>query len=85
MWLSKVKGFIDDVHLDKVRLAAFRVLGPGADVSVSELHCPEPGCPPTKTVILVFRDGQPTRALTIHKSASRVGARDIERAARQVL
>lgn len=80
MWLKTIKGFVNQLHLDKLQLAAYEVLGPGVQVSVNEINCPEPDCPPIKTVILVFRAGQPTQSITVHKPTRDVQASDIRMA-----
>ena len=78
MWLKTIKGFVNQVHLDKVQLTAYQVLGIGVQVSVNEINCPEPDCPPIKTVILMFREGQPTQSITIHKPTRDVQVNDIQ-------
>ena len=82
MWLKKFRNFVNNMHLEQVRVAAYQVLGGGTQISVSEINCPEPGCPPTKTVIVIFREGRSSTSLTIHKPAAQVTAVDIERATR---
>ena len=77
MWLKTIKGFVNQVHLDRVQLAAYEVLGPSVQVSVNEINCPEPDCPPIKTVILIFREGHPTQSITIHKPSCDVEVNDI--------
>lgn len=77
MWLKRVKSFLNDVEKERIRLAVFQVIGDKAEVSVSEINCPEPDCPPIKTVILVFKDNEATTSITIHKPASRVMIADI--------
>ena len=78
MWLKTIKGFVNQVHLDKVQLATYQVLGTSVQVSVNEINCPEPDCPPIKTVILVFREGQVTQSITIHKPTRDVQVHDIQ-------
>lgn len=46
-------------------------------VSVTELVCAEPGCPPRETVIVVIRPGQPATTLHIHKAMSDVVRDDV--------
>lgn len=77
MWLKKVKNFLNEVEKERIRLAVFQVFGGKLEVSVSEINCPEPDCPPIKTVILVFKDNEATTSVTIHKPASRVMIADI--------
>ena len=80
MWLKTVKSFLADVEIERIRLAAFQVLGRGVQVSVSEINCTEADCPPVKTIIMVFQEGCPTEILTIHKPVIRVGIDDIREA-----
>jgi hypothetical protein len=50
------------------RWTAEKLLGGDAVVSVSELSCAEPGCPPRETIILImWPDGQAWKA-RIHKA-----------------
>lgn len=45
-------------------------------ISVNELACPEEGCPPRETVIVVMADGQPRKAV-IHKAMRDVNEIDV--------
>ncbi len=74
MWIKKAASFFNDVKRERLRLLCHELLGPGVSVSISEVNCLEPDCPPVKTVILVMEKDRPTRSYLIH---SRVG--DIER------
>ncbi|EYR83801.1 hypothetical protein [Shinella sp. DD12] len=47
-----------------------------AVVSVNELACHLPGCPPKETVVLVMRDGA-TMQVSIHKAMQQVTEDDI--------
>jgi len=44
-------------------------------VSISQLHCTEPGCPPLETVIAVMTN--PAKQYKIHKSIDAIGYADI--------
>jgi hypothetical protein len=44
-------------------------------ISVSQLHCSEPGCPPLETVIAVMTT--PVQKFKIHKSVAAIEAIDI--------
>jgi hypothetical protein len=46
-------------------------------VSVTELACAEPGCPPRETVIVVIRADRTTVTLRIHKSMMEVVRADV--------
>ncbi|MDX2203372.1 MAG: nitrate reductase [Hyphomicrobiaceae bacterium] len=48
-----------------------------ATISVTELACPEPGCPPRETVILVMRPEAPTWKLRVHKPMPDVNETDV--------
>lgn len=49
-------------------------------ISVNELACPEPGCPPRETIILVMpKEAAPIRA-RIHKAMAEVTAGDVRTA-----
>ena len=47
-----------------------------AVVSVNELACHLPGCPPRETVVLVMQDGRTTQA-SIHKAIQEVTEDDV--------
>jgi len=48
-----------------------------ATVSVMELECREPGCPPLETVIAVMEQGKETRQWKFHKSIPEVTREDL--------
>ena len=48
-----------------------------AVISVNELSCAKPGCPPRETVVLVLRRGAPASRLSIHMAIVDVGERDV--------
>jgi hypothetical protein len=49
-------------------------------VSVNELACPEPGCPPRETIILVMSESAPPTRARIHKAMEDVTAADVRAA-----
>lgn len=49
----------------------------GASVSVMELECHEPGCPPLETVIAAMEAGQRTRQWKLHKAIPDVTRDDL--------
>lgn len=55
-------------------------LAEDAVVSVNELACHLPGCPPRETVILVMRPGKPPLQVSMHKAMRDVARDDIETA-----
>ena len=46
-------------------------------VSVNELSCSEPGCPPRETVVLMLPPGIPPTRLSIHKAVVDVCEQDV--------
>ena len=46
-------------------------------VSVAELACHEPGCPPVETVVTVHASDGQRRQWHVHKSLSEVGKADV--------
>jgi hypothetical protein len=46
-------------------------------VSVTELACAEPGCPPRETVIVVIRADKSTTTLRVHKPMADVVRADV--------
>lgn len=46
-------------------------------ISVTELACAEPGCPPRETVILVMWSGEPAWKLRVHKAVIDVTDDDV--------
>ena len=77
MWIKKAAAFFNDVKKERLRLWCFELLGSGVSVSISEVNCLEPDCPPVKTVILVMGDDRPTRSYIIHKTIKEIGHEDI--------
>jgi hypothetical protein len=49
-----------------------------ATVSVMELECREPGCPPLETVVAVMDQGKQTLQWKFHKSIPEVTRADLE-------
>lgn len=49
-----------------------------ATVSVMELECREPGCPPLETVVAVMEDGKGTRQWKLHKPIPVVTRADLD-------
>ncbi len=52
-------------------------------VSVVELACSEPGCPPLETVVAVLRPGSEPRQVKVHKAAVDVTEADLRAALSQ--
>jgi hypothetical protein len=51
-------------------------LTPAIPISISQLQCAEPGCPPLETVIAIMTT--PVRQYKIHKSVAEIEQIDIE-------
>jgi hypothetical protein len=77
MWIKKAAAFFNDVKKERLRLWCFELLGSSISLSISEVNCPEPDCPPVKTVILVMGNGRPMRSYIIHKTINEIGHEDI--------
>ena len=52
-------------------------LDPDVSISVSQLQCKEPGCPPIETVITIL--SQPTQQYKIHKALDDIVLADVIR------
>ena len=52
-------------------------LDPDVSISVSQLQCKEPGCPPTETVITIL--SQPAQQYKIHKALDDIVLVDVIR------
>lgn len=52
-------------------------LGDDAVISINELACSQPDCPPRETVLLVLRMDAPALRLSIHKAIIDVTAEDV--------
>lgn len=52
-----------------------------ATVSVMELECHEPGCPPLETVVAAMEQGQETRQWKFHKPMPDITRADVAEAA----
>jgi len=63
----------------RVKAWTLEALGLGQDavVSVTELTCAEPGCPPVETVLAVFDPSGPTRLGRIHKATRDLTEADV--------
>lgn len=51
--------------------------GPDTVISVTELACSKPGCPPRETVLIVLSPGRPGRKTSVHKSLLDVTEEDV--------
>jgi hypothetical protein len=64
----------------KASVLRLLALPPRSSVTVSEILCPDPGCPDLETVILVMRPGQKTQAFKIRLPIPAVTEQDLEEA-----
>lgn len=71
---------IASARLIKQWMRDILVLAEDAVVSVNELTCHLPGCPPKETVVLVMRPGEPVFQVSMHKAMREVVRDDIETA-----
>lgn len=46
-------------------------------ISINELACSEPGCPPRETVLLVLEAAAPAMRLSIHKAILDIAEQDV--------
>lgn len=58
-------------------------IGDETAISVNELACSEPDCPPQETVVLILRSGSPAMRLSIHKAIIDICERDVADACKQ--
>ena len=65
--------------LQQIKAWAYQELeiDPAISISISQLQCHEPDCPPIETVIAVMNN--PPKQYKIHKSASQITEEDIKR------
>jgi hypothetical protein len=70
----------DIALIRKIKDWAYECLPISAEstVSVMELECREPGCPPIETVIAVMEQGKETRQWKFHKSIPEVTREDLD-------
>ena len=70
----------DPAQLDRVKTwtRACLQIDAAVPISISQLHCSEPGCPPVETAIAIL--GEPKQTLKIHKALADVTAADVARA-----
>ena len=83
MWLKKVRSLLGEVDRERVRVLAQAKLGPDERVTVTEIACREPGCPPVETMLMIFSDTQATRSISIPKPVGKVKDDDIREALRR--
>ena len=69
---------VDPEKLQQIKHWAYQQLqiDPTISISISQLQCHEPDCPPIETVIAVMTN--PPKQYKIHKSASQITEEDIK-------
>ena len=70
---------VDLDKLNQIKAWVYQKLELDTEISISlnQLQCSEPGCPPIETVILVMTN--PARQLKIHKPVSEITEIDIQK------
>jgi hypothetical protein len=71
-------GIVSKARLVKQWTREALVLDDEAIVSVSEVACALPGCPPRETIILVMGAERATRQVSIHRPLTEVNFKDVE-------
>lgn len=79
----KKPGVIDAARRIKGWTRAILAIDETTAVSVNELACHLPGCPPRETVILVISGPNDTRQMSIHKAMTDVTHDDVHAVATQ--
>lgn len=74
---SQNKPKADPKHIQQIKSWVYRILevDAGVPISISQLACHEPGCPPLETVIAVMT--QPIQQYKIHKAVNEIDEVDI--------
>lgn len=72
----------DRAKLDEAKRLVRAALGLGDDdaVTISQITCADPDCPVSETIILVMRDGEPTRAHKLHGGLDGLSPEAVRRA-----
>lgn len=74
---SQGKPKVDLEKIQDIKNWVYRILevDPGMTISISQLACKEPGCPPIETVIAVM--SAPVQQYKIHKAVNDIEEKDI--------
>jgi hypothetical protein len=70
----------DREAVERIKAVALLALGDGSSVTVSEIACPDPGCPDLETAILIMHPDSKTRAVKIRKPIAAVTEQDVREA-----
>ncbi|TVP66917.1 MAG: hypothetical protein EA342_10420 [Leptolyngbya sp. LCM1.Bin17] len=77
---SQPKPSLDPAILQqlKAQIADLLQLDAETTISINQLQCKEPGCPPVETVIIILT--QPTKQYKIHKAIGDITTADVIKA-----
>jgi len=78
---SHAKAEPEKVQQIKTWIYELLKLNPDTPISIIQLRCTEPGCPPLETAIAVMT--VPTKTYKIHRSIAEIGFTDIANALQQ--
>ena len=74
---SQSKSTVDPAVLQQLKAQIADLLSVASEttISINQLQCREPGCPPVETAIIIF--SQPTQQYKIHKAVGDISAADL--------
>ncbi|WP_008314084.1 hypothetical protein [Leptolyngbya sp. PCC 6406] len=77
---SQPKSTVDPAVLQrlKAQIAELLKLDAETTISINQLQCREPGCPPVETAIIILT--QPTQQYKIHKAIGDISTADVIKA-----
>jgi hypothetical protein len=80
---SRPKSSVDPAVLQqlKAQIANLLQLDAETTISINQLQCKEPGCPPIETAIIILT--QPTQQYKIHKALGDISAADLVKAVQE--
>lgn len=80
---SQPKSSVDPAVLQqlKAQIANLLQLDAETTISINQLQCKEPGCPPIETAIIILT--QPTQQYKIHKALGDINAADLVKAVQE--
>jgi hypothetical protein len=80
---SQPKSSVDPAVLQqlKAQIANLLQLDAETTISINQLQCKEPGCPPIETAIIILT--QPTQQYKIHKALGDISAADLVKAVQE--
>ena len=80
---SQPKTSVDPAVLQRLKAQVADLLKLDAEttISINQLQCREPGCPPIETAIIILT--QPTQQYKIHKAVGDISAADLVKAVQE--